>query len=203
MDFLNNATVNTLYFVLITLGMIYALFILITGQLGTDGDMGGHGGGHGGEFDLDLDTDFNLHGHSGDSIDGLSPISPLTIATFITAFGATGLVTTNLFSVSDRGSILWATLGGVLFSIMTYLGFTYLLIKPQGSSEVRISEMAGTQAEVLTPIPADGLGEIAFVAQGGRVTFSARSLHKTDISRGMTVLITRVVGSVAFVEPVD
>ena len=196
MSFLTNATVNTLYLVLIALGMIYAFFLLITGQLGTDGDIGSAGS----DLDLDLDTDFDL---DGDTSEGLSPISPLTIATFITAFGATGLVTTSLFAVSDRGSILWATLGGVLFSALTYLGFTYLLIKPQGSSEVRISELAGTQAEVLTPIPADGLGEIAFVAQGGRVTSSARSLHKSDISRGTTVRIERVVGGIAVVEPVE
>jgi membrane protein implicated in regulation of membrane protease activity len=198
MSFVTNATVNTLYMVLIALGMIYAFFLLFTGQLGTDGDIGGNGGDI--DLDLDLDTDLDL---GGDTTDSLSPISPLTIATFITAFGATGLVTTSLFAVSERGSILWATLGGVMFSALTYLGFTYLLIKPQGSSEVRVSELAGTQAEVLTPIPAEGLGEIAFVAQGGRVTSSARSLHKTDIPRGTTVRLERVVGGIAVVEPVE
>jgi membrane protein implicated in regulation of membrane protease activity len=197
MNFLENATVTTLYFVLIALGMIYALFLLITGQFGSDGDFGGDGG----DFDFDLDADVDVGIDGGDTSGGISPVSPLTIATFITAFGATGLVAMGLFEVTERSSILWATGGGVLFSVLTYLGFTYLLIKPQGSSEVRIAEVVGSHAEVLTPIPEDGLGEIAFVAQGGRVTYSARSVNKEKIARGMTVRITRVVGGVAYVEP--
>ncbi len=198
MEFLNEATVNTLYFVLLAMGMLYALILLFSGQLGAGADLGADAP----DFNLDLDGDVALDVEpAGDLEGGFSPISPLTIAAFVTAFGAVGLVATNLFEVSDRASILWATGGGVIFSVLTYAGFTYLLIKPQGSSEVRMADIAGSLAEVITPIPPEGLGEIAFIAQGGRVQFSARGSGTEPIGRGTTVRIKRVVGGIAFVEP--
>jgi membrane protein implicated in regulation of membrane protease activity len=188
--------VNLLYMVLLILGLLYAVFLLISGQIGSDG------GGN-------MDHDINIGGHEAgihtgdvDHPQGLSPISPLTIATFVTAFGATGLIATGLFKASDRASLIWAAVGGVLFSALIYVGFTYLFIKPQGSSEVRVADLVGITAEIITPIPENGLGEIAFVAQGGRVTYSARHYQNGKVARGTPVRILRVVGGVAYVEPV-
>jgi membrane protein implicated in regulation of membrane protease activity len=194
---LNSLSVNLIYLVLLVLGLVYAVFLLISGQFagGGDADLG--------SGELDLHAEAPADGLLEGPVDqhGISPISPLTIATFITAFGAIGLVSINLFSASDRASLLWAALGGFAFSLLVYFGFTYLFIKPQGSSEVRVAELAGRTAEVITPIPADGLGEVALVSQGGRVTFSARSTHGVSLSRGMTVRVKRVSGGIAFVEP--
>jgi membrane protein implicated in regulation of membrane protease activity len=183
--------VNLLYLVLLVLGLVYALFLLIGGHIGTDGADMDH------DIHLGGDHDTGLHVGDSDHPQGLSPISPLTIATFVTAFGATGL-----FNASDRMSLIWAALGGIIFSALIYLGFTYIFIKPQGSSEVRIADLAGTTAEIITPIPENGLGEIAFVAQGGRVTYSARHYQNGKIARGTPVRILRIVGGVAYVEPI-
>jgi hypothetical protein len=198
MNLLSTLTINVLYLVLLILGLVYAVFLLIGGHLG------------GGDFDSgspDLHMDTGIHidtgagAHAGgDTQHGISPISPLTIATFITAFGATGLVAINLFSASEKGSLIWATLGGVIFSVSAYIGFTYLFIKPQGSSDVKVAELAGTMAEVITPIPAGGMGEVAFVAQGGRLTSSARDINDGAIDRGAAVKIVRIVSGVAYVE---
>ncbi len=194
MSFLSSASVNTLYIVLLILGLIYALFLLFTGHLGMDMDAGG---------DVDVGGHFDLGGHDGSTEHALSPISPLTIATFVTAFGAVGLISKTMFDVSDRGSLVWASLGGIAFSAITYIGFLYLFIKPQGSSEVRIADLAGQIGEIITPIPKGGLGEIALVAQGGRVTFSARSRTGEGIGRGTPVKVVRILGGVAFVEPAE
>lgn len=189
MDFLNSASVNVIYLVLLSLGLIYTIFLLITGNLGGDTDLqlGGH----------------DLHVEGGADVDGqhgISPISPLTLATFVAAFGAIGLVATGLFDASDRISLVWAALGGLFFSVMVYFAFTYLLIKPQGSSEVHVAELAGKSAQVITPIPLDGMGEVAMVSQGGRVTYSARSQHGNPIDRGATVRVVHVSGGIAYVE---
>ena len=200
MNILSDATVTTLYLVLLGLGVIYALFLLFTGQLSGDSHVD-FGSGDAG-IDLDGGVDHGV-GVDGDVQHGISPISPLTVSTFVTAFGAVGLVAKHLFMASDRFSLLWASLGGLFISILIFVGFTYLFIKPQGSSEVRLAEQRGKIAEVITPIPQDGMGEIAFVAQGGRVTYSARSRNEKAIRRGQVVRIVRIVGGVAYVEPSD
>jgi membrane protein implicated in regulation of membrane protease activity len=200
MDFLNSATVTTLYLVLLGLGVVYALFLLFTGQLSADSHID-FGSGDAG-VDLAGGVDHGI-GSNGDTQHGISPISPLTVSTFVTAFGAVGLISRHLFNASDRISLLWASLGGLFFSILIYVGFTYLFIKPQGSSEVRLAEQIGKVAEVITPIPQDGIGEIAFIAQGGRVTYSARSRDESGIRRGQAVRIVRIIGGVAYVESID
>ena len=189
MDFLNSASVNIIYLVLLVLGLIYTIFLLLTGHIG-------------GETDIDLGGS-DIHMEGGPTVDGqhgISPISPLTLATFVSAFGAIGLVSTGLFEASERASLLWAALGGFAFSVMMYFAFTYLFIKPQGSSEVRVAELAGHTAQVITPIPIDGLGEVALVSQGGRVTYSARSLQGIAIDRGRTVRVVRVSSGIADVD---
>lgn len=191
MDFFNTASVNSLYLILLVLGLVYAVFLLVTGHFaGGDVDMGGH----------DVGVGADGHVETADGQHGISPVSPLTIATFITAFGAIGLVATELFGASDRGSLVWAAVGGFGFSVLIYFAFTYLFIKPQGSSEVHIADLAGKTAQVITPIPVNGLGEVALVSQGGRVTYSARSLQGEAIEQGATVRVSRVAGGIAYVD---
>jgi membrane protein implicated in regulation of membrane protease activity len=192
MDFLSSTSVNLIYLVLLILGLIYAVFLLVTGHFVGDADMdlGGHG----------VDIHADVHAETADGTHGISPISPLTIATFITAFGAIGLVSTGLFDASDRISLIWAALGGFVFSVLVYFAFTYLFIKPQGSSEVHVAELAGHTAQVITPIPADGMGEVAMVSQGGRVVYSARSDQGDTIEQGASVRVVRVAGGIAYVE---
>jgi hypothetical protein len=121
------------------------------------------------------------------------------VASFVTAFGAFGLIALGLFDATTRGSLAWAAIGGVIIAIIAHFAFGYFLIAPQGSSEVRLSSVIGTLAEVITPIPVDGLGEIAFVAQGGRLTYTAQSASGAPIPRGATVVIEKIIGGVAAV----
>jgi membrane protein implicated in regulation of membrane protease activity len=131
----------------------------------------------------------------------VSPISPITIATFITAFGAVGIISRQLFEVSGPVSLVLSTLGGLLLSGIMFLFYSRFLIGSQGSSEVRVSQLVGLTAEVTAPIPEDGVGEIALVAQGSRVTYPARSSRGIPITRGTLVIIDQMLGAQALVSP--
>jgi hypothetical protein len=59
-------------------------------------------------------------------------------------------------------------------------------------------------AEIITPIPAKGVGQIAFVAKGSRITYSARATdEQSPVERGTPVRIERIVGGMAYVSPVE
>ena len=81
--------------------------------------------------------------------------------------------------------------------------FGAILLKSQGSSQVRVAQMKGTIAEVTVPISTGGNGQIAFVAQGRRVTYVARAAGDTAIPRGEQVEIVRVVGGTAVVRRIE
>jgi membrane protein implicated in regulation of membrane protease activity len=201
------SALNCIYFALLGIGIIYAVIILITGGLhdvdvpGLDIDVGDIdiGGHHLPEVPVHIDLD---HAPSFDHGDvGVPSLSPVTIASFITAFGSFGLLAVYLFNVSDRFSLLWASGGGLVVAIIAHFAFGYFLIAPQGSSEVTARDIIGLTAEVITPISADGVGQVAFVAQGRRVTFSARSAGGAPVSKGTLVSIESFTGSVAVVRP--
>jgi hypothetical protein len=200
--FFNSLGINLIYLILLAFGIIYAVIILISGGLhdihlphlhipGFDLHVGGHVIGP-----VDIDTG----GTPDSSLTHVPTLSPITLASFVTAFGAFGLIATGLFDVAARPSLIWAILGGLVVAVIAHFAFGYFLIAPQGSSEVRLSEFIGVEAEVITPIPADSVGEIAFVAQGGRITYTAKSASGTTIPRGSEVIIEAVIGGIAVVK---
>ncbi|MBI3177713.1 MAG: hypothetical protein HYZ35_06965 [Chloroflexi bacterium] len=182
---------------LLGIGVIYAIIILIGGGLSelhlphlSDVDL------HLGQHDIHVGGDTDVGGAV-----KIPSLSPVTIASFVTAFGAFGLIAQGLFNADAVGSLAAAAAGGVIVAVIAHFAFGYFLIAPQGSSEVTMKDIIGVAAEVITPIPADSVGEVAFVAQGGRVTFTAKSATGQSINRNTTVVIERMVGGVVFVRP--
>jgi len=194
--------ITIIYLALLGVGIIYAIIILIGGGLhglhipGFDIHVDGHDFGLGHNIEI---SHPDLSGGVDHPEVKVPSLSPITVASFVTAFGAFGLIGLGLFNASTRGSLVWAAIGGLIVAIIAHFAFGYFLIAPQGSSEVRLNELIGLEAEVITPIPADSVGEIAFVAQGGRITYTAQSADGTPITRGATVTIEKLIGGVAFV----
>ncbi len=176
-----------LYIIFLSIGVGYALVALVSGGLSHFNLPG---------IDFDHDGVIDLGGEV-----KIPSLSPIAIASFITAFGGFGLIGLLLFDGSPVGSLGAAVVGGFVIAAAAHLAFTYFLIKPQGSSEVTMKDVIGAVAEVVTPIPMDSVGEIALVAQGGRLTYPAKSATGQPISRNTTVVVERMVGGIAFVRP--
>jgi hypothetical protein len=64
------------------------------------------------------------------------------------------------------------------------------------SSESQVAKLVGQVATVITPIPAGGVGEIAYVQAGTRYTAPAREESGVLVTNGSEVKITRVVVSI-------
>ena len=131
----------------------------------------------------------------------VSPISPITISTFITTFGGIGIIARQAFGFAVPASLITATGSGLLLSGLMFLFYSKFLIGSQGSSEVRVQQLVGQTAEVTVPISEKGVGEIALVAQRARVTYPARSSRGTAIERGTLVVIDQMMGTQALVSP--
>jgi membrane protein implicated in regulation of membrane protease activity len=184
----------SIYLVCFGVGLLFTIVSALTshvfGSHDAAGDAsGGHAPGHA-----------EVGGGAGD-MPGFAPLSPTTIATFITAFGGFGMALTKFEPTSSpwiSGPI--AALGALGVACLVFLLFRAVFTKTQGSSEGRISELAGTFATVITPIPADGVGEIAYVQGGTRYSAPARS-EGGAIVNGATVKIVRIVGTQFYVSP--
>jgi membrane protein implicated in regulation of membrane protease activity len=188
---------TTLFYAVCLIGGL--LFTIGSAALGHffDGDHGGDGGdvGTGGHAEAGFD-------HSG--IPGISFFSPLVLSCFVTAFGGLGILFTGIPATSSVWMSAPLSLGGALIiSVAVLWLFNAVFSKSQSSSEARVGSLVGQTASLLTPIPANGVGEIAYVQASTRYTAPARSEKGTPISIGQTVRITRVVGTQYFVEPMQ
>ena len=77
--------------------------------------------------------------------------------------------------------------------------FRAIFKRTQSSSESRVATLAGLTATIITPIPKDGVGEIAYVQSGTRYSAPAREEKGIPVPNGHEVKITRVVGTQFYV----
>ncbi|MGA2863132.1 MAG: NfeD family protein [Verrucomicrobiota bacterium] len=185
-----------IYSICFGVGLLFAVISAFLGHL-----FGGHGvdGGH-----VDLGTGGHAEaGFQETGMPGLSPFSPTTITSFITAFGGFGLIFTRLPATrSPWISAPLATLGALLTAAGVVLLFGWVFHKTQSSSESHIATLVGMTATIITPIPPGGVGEIAYVQAGTRYSAPARDERGAPVANGQTVKIVRIVGSQFYVVPV-
>lgn len=183
MDFL-------IYLFCLCLGVFFTLLSAIFGH--AFGGDHGHVEGSGGHAEAGADASDSP---------GISAISPTVIACFMAAFGGFGLVLRQVpvlkspwLSAPLAMLGAWGVAGGLLFLLRQ------LFQKTQSSSESKVASLVGQAATIITPVPQDGVGEIAYVQAGTRYTAPARSESGAPIPNGKTVKITRVVGTQFYIE---
>jgi membrane-bound ClpP family serine protease len=161
---------------------------------------GHHFGGH------DAHADVGTGGHADTGFDqggmpGMSVFSPTVIASFLTALGALGMI----FSSIDATKSVWlnaplSAVGGIVIAAGVFWLFDAIFRTTQSSSESHIATLLGHNATIITPIPVNGVGEIAYVQAGTRYTAPARVEQGTAVANGQTVKIVRIVGSQFYVQ---
>jgi len=189
------------YLICFGVGLLFTIITAFTAHL-----WGGHDGG--------MDAAHPELGHPGaeghaeagfgtQDMPGFSALSPTTIASFITAFGGFGMIFNRIEATSSPFiSLPLAALGGLGIAAAVLWLFRTVFRKTQSSSESRVATLIGTTATVITPIAADGVGEIAYVQSGTRYSAPARSENGAAIANGATVKITRIVGTQFYVSKV-
>ena len=205
------STLNCVYLALFFVGLGYAIFIAITGGLSdidlpnVDVDVP--------QIDLPGDVDIpgaDIHIGGPDIAAGgidapdvsVSPLSPITLATFVTVFGGVGVITTQLFNVSPGVSLVISVVSGLISGGGMYLFYSQFLIRSQGSSEIRHGELIGLEAEVTVPIGENVTGQVTYLTKSGRMSSMARSTDGRPIPRGQLVEIVRTSGPQVLVRPV-
>lgn len=202
-------TLNCVYMVLFFIGVGYALFVVVTGglssidmpdvdidipQIDLPGDVGIPG--------ADISVGGGMPAGGLDAPDvSVSPLSPITIATFITTFGGLGALSLQLLDIDPRWSLLIAGAGAMVLAGVVYVFYSQFLIRSQASSEVRRGELIGYHAEVTIPIGEGTTGKVSYTTKAGRMSSMARTADGSAIPRGELVEIVRVVGNQVLVRP--
>ncbi|MCL5038155.1 MAG: NfeD family protein [Chloroflexi bacterium] len=188
-----NIGLTGFYLACLVAGLVYAISLNI---LGHDTDAAA-GGGH----DAGAGADGDVSGGGHDAGVHFAPFSPITMSSFISSFGAIGLITLKGFSMSPGISILVSVVSSSLIAVIVYTVFYRFFIMSQASSVVDGESLIGITAEIITPVPGGGIGEIAYNTKGSRMTAMAKSVNGEDMKKGEAVIIDRIVGSTCYIKP--
>lgn len=203
--------IDWVYFGLLLFGVGWAGLYFIGGEFGADGDydMDVGGGAEDVEFDFDLDgydadfdSDLDLdHDVTVDTDVHLSPLSPIVLSSTLGAFGAFGLIARHLVGLPSLVSLPVALLGGLVLGGLTFWFYGTVLLGSQGSTDLRLHDFYSATGTVITPIPADGTGQVSLVVQGQRINTPARSATGDEIARDQLVIVQEMQGPTAIVRP--
>jgi hypothetical protein len=195
---MGNDALEFIYLVCFFLGLGFAV---LSGLLA--GVFGGHAGPHvdagGAHVDLGGSHGDGTHAPAAEGSLHFQPLSPVSIALFVTTFGGIGLLLKKL-GYPPLVQLPVGMLSGLIVGGAVAYGFYRIMQSTQASSHVRAGEEIGLQAEVTVPIPNGGLGEIAYVVRGSRLTNPARSIDGKELPARVIVKIVEQSGNVYIVQ---
>ncbi len=131
---------------------------------------------------------------------GDGPLSLTTIAAFTSIFGFTAFASVGAGMSPGAGSVVGAIAG--LIGAVAAWWLSKLIRGAESSTAVSGSDLIGSEAFVVLAIPQGGLGEVALVRHGERVSLSATA--QQSIERGAAVRIVQTLTSTSVqVAPVE
>ncbi len=195
------------YIVLAVVGSGYILISMLLGHLVDVGaqDPGAHAGVDVHSEGADYGVDHVGHGDA-TAGDGIAPafhfpfFSPLALATLSAAIGGLGLVARFGTSMSDGQSLAVAVPGALVVTYLVTWATWRVASSSVGTSTIRPEQLAGAAAEILTPIPAGGVGEAAASVAGQRFAGPAREIDGREVPRGTPVTVVQLSGSTLVVK---
>ncbi|MBF0408629.1 MAG: hypothetical protein HQM10_14865 [Candidatus Riflebacteria bacterium] len=200
----------------LTFGLGYAVIVTLLGSLGGSDH-------HGGDASGDDVSDFSGHhfdssdadhaGHDSDGGDhGMSPFSPLMIATFATLFGGLGLIMLGLFGIfkfvpttfSGIASIVLSAPLAIVFTSYFSLLLVKLFVKTETTTSISSNRMIGNEVEATLDIEPGKTGEVTYLMGGSHQTAMARLIDgAASIKKGCMAEVVSISQNIFWVKPAD
>ena len=192
------------YLVLALLGCGYVIVASLLGHLTDAGDSGhapdAQADGGAAAYGIDDGGHGSVIAGAGGAAEFHFPFfSPLALATLFGALGGFGLIAKYGLEVGDAASLAIAGPAALATSYAVTYASWRVVRSSSGSSEIRAQEITGTTGEVITPIPAGGLGEVSTMVRGQRFTAAAREASGGALPRGTVVTVEQFGGSTLIV----
>ena len=181
--------VDIVYWATFFLGLGFAVISALMSGVFSGGAEAHVGAGH------------DVHATAGDSVH-FPLLSPVTLAMFVASFGGSGLIYKHALQLDPVAHVALAAVTAIVVALAVAWLFYKIFGMTQGSSEAKVSELVGTEAEIITAIPADGMGEIAYVAMQTRYNGPARTPDGKPLPARTTVKIVRMVSGTFIVEKI-
>jgi membrane protein implicated in regulation of membrane protease activity len=140
------------------------------------------------------------HGHGGTD-DGVFPVNPTTVLTFLTWFGGAGFILRNYYGVVAVVSLIAAALVGLVGAAVVFVFLLKFVLPEQTVMRQADYDPVGSVGRLSMPIRAGGVGEVVYRRGGTRRSAGACSLDGRALDKGAEVVIARYERGLAYVQP--
>ncbi|HAX23612.1 MAG TPA: hypothetical protein PLR44_07395 [Thermomicrobiales bacterium] len=145
---------------------------------------------------------FDFSGDHPDSFDGdAHPLSGKTIAVALTAFGATGMITTQ-YGWSPLMSALTSAIAALFLGAIAWWVINSLY-RATASTDVNMASLVGRRGQVTIGIPVGDVGEVLVTAADSTRQLIARTSDGSAIPVGISVRVIETLGSSVLVERIE
>ena len=128
------------------------------------------------------------------------PLSPVVYLSFLTVFGATGMILTNSSDFSKVVILLISAGAGIVVATVLYKGIVLPLKRAQNTSAPDREELIGLEAEVNETILPGRFGEIRYTIHGNSFTSPAKCVNEElKLKEGTKVSICIIKDDVYYV----
>jgi membrane protein implicated in regulation of membrane protease activity len=125
---------------------------------------------------------------------------PIMLGLFATLFGGTGLFCRSNLQLDAFASLWFATGGAAAGTVVAVFALWQYFIAGAAASEVRGESPLGKIGHVAIPIPEDGVGSVAYMTEGKRISIPARARNGHALDRQAAIMIVDMLGHTAVVE---
>lgn len=144
----------------------------------------------------------DFSGGDADGFDGdAHPLSGKTIAVALTAFGATGMITTQ-YGWSPLMSALTSAVAALFLGAVAWWVITSLY-RATASTDVSMASLVGRRGQITIQIPAGDVGEVLVTTADSTRHLIARSRDGGAIPTGAAVRVVEALGSAVLVERIE
>ncbi len=201
------------------LGCFVFGFVAVLGSLLLGGAHGIHLGAHHLGMDVGHGHLGALHGHGAaagghgghmapsggdaahDNAEGMFPLNPTTVLTFLTWFGGAGFILRNYYGVMAVASLIVAGLVGLVGAGAVFVFLLKVLLPNQTVMREADYDPVGSVGRVTVAIRDGGVGEVVYSRGGTRRGAGARSLDGRALEQGTEVVIAKYDRGLAYVQP--
>ncbi|MDL4841124.1 protease [Aquibacillus rhizosphaerae] len=144
----------------------------------------------------------------GDAIEGLLDsifdsigefLNPLLLFGTLSVIGGSGVLITKYSELNNFIVLILSILIGVGAYILLYYFLVIPMSNAETSTSISINDLAGKVGDVITTIPAYGMGEVFIESTNGSRNEIAKSFDNVEIIQGTQIVVVQVKDQILYV----
>ncbi|QTM98023.1 protease [Sediminibacillus dalangtanensis] len=144
----------------------------------------------------------------GDLLDGLFEgldefLNPLLLFGTLSVIGGSGVLFTKYSSFHPFVTLLFSVLVGAAAYFLIYHFLVIPMANAEASTSISMADLEGKIGEVITTVPADGMGEVFIESPNGSRSETAKSFDEKEIKQGTRIVIVQVSKEAVYVSTLD